>query len=209
MNIFDTDTRALSTIYSLKYEKDNLDYYKQQIFENEREMSRLAFDRDVGLYALTYDRLSSTPINTDEDQNKKDEMIKTLGELEHLSGVQKYKELMEINDFIKREISRYYIAVNCALRSRLCDYVRMPGIYVKSQNNYTHIVDNYDYLDSDEIKKLNLDVTLVEPVYEMESKRDLRHFYNKTSFHYLESMLDDLELEIDGKKLGKVLIKQN
>lgn len=194
---------VLSELDALKHEKDKLNYYRQTIFENERKMTKLTMDRNVGLYVLNCERYLDLIKN---GKTYGEEMIKiteTMRSLEHLDGVKEYKELKDINESIKMKICNYYKNINCSLRRKIYASTRMPDIYVKSEYNYTHVINDYDDLIDDELPN----ATLIEPVYEMTSKRDLRHFYNKTSFHFMEALIDDWDLDIGNKELGKVLIK--
>ena len=181
------ELKELVTSSGLKDYKRRLEYYRNKIFENRCEMSRLTFDRSVGLYAFNYDKYM-------------DNLFNGADELEKLDDVKKYIKLRGENAFLESEIDDYFRQVNINFRYDLCDFVELPNIYVRSNYGFTHIIDKYDY-DKGE------DSTLVLPIYDLESNRDLRHFYNKTSFHYLESLIDDCDFDISNKKLGKVLIK--
>ena len=96
--------------------------------------------------------------------------------------------------------------VNIDLRREL-SRIDTPNIFI-AQSEYDfdkHIIDGSPLISS--IMLNEKDITIVSPIYEMESNRDFRHFYNKTSFKYLEGVCEDYSLDLEGKKLGKIKIK--
>ena len=164
-------------------------------------MSRLTFDRSVGLYALNYDRYLNSLYNDYEyeiDQIDFD-IMRTL---ERLDGVKEYIKLRGENQHLNHLIEDYFRKVNIDFRQNYFEGLKLPNIYVKSSEGFTHIIDSNDNIEGRRDSE-----TLIYPLYDISSKRDLRHFYNKLSFHYLESLVDDLDYSLENKKLGKILIK--
>ena len=53
--------------------------------------------------------------------------------------------------------------------------------------------------------------TVIMPNKELKSRKKARHFYNKTSFKYLEALINDSNYSLEEKNLGKVkiLTKEN
>ena len=85
------ELKELVTSSGLKDYKRRLEYYRNKIFENRCEMSRLTFDRSVGLYAFNYDKYM-------------DNLFNGADELEKLDDVKKYIKLRGENAFLESEI---------------------------------------------------------------------------------------------------------
>ena len=196
-----SELKMLVDFSLLKDEKRRLEYYRNKIFENGRSMAKLTFDRSVGLYALNFDRYLDLLHNGNTDDEKARVFLDIMRTLEHLDGVKEYIRLRGDNAHLKYLIEEYFRQVNMNFRYDLCK-MELPSIYVKSSDGFTHIID-----DEKNLENRNGNETIVYPLYNLESKRDLRHFYNKLSFHYLESLIDDCDFDISNKKLGKILIK--
>lgn len=186
--------------------RDQLIKDKKQLFKNEREMALLTHDREVGLFAFNFDEYLNLIEKSKESDDIK--LKKRINELEEFftnyemsDKVNRYVELRNESYRIINRNDYYYKLINIYLRGELSD-IDLPQIYVKYGNKYRHIID-------DELIKnsINSEDIVISPIYDMESKRDYRHFYNKVSFHYLEELSNDCEFGLENKKLGKVLVK--
>ena len=184
----------------LKDEKQKLQSYRDEIFNNERRMSELTFDRRVGLYAYSFEKYLCLMMNEESDEKEINKLLDTMNSLEEIEGVQEYLRLRGKNDLLKIKIDNYFRDVNIGFRRKLSD-LELPSIYVYGKDKFIHIIESEKELS---IPKSN--DTLVYPYYNLTSLRDLRHFYNKLSFHYLDSMIDDYSFDIKSKKLGKIKV---
>lgn len=196
-----SELERLVFLSDLRDEKRRLEYYRNKIFDNNCKMSRLTFDRSVGLYALNYDRYLNSLYNDYEDEIDQID-FDIMRTLERLDGVKEYIKLRGENQHLKHLIEDYFRKVNIDFRQNYFEGLKLPNIYVKSSEGFTHIIDSNDNIEGRRDSE-----TLIYPLYDISSKRDLRHFYNKLSFHYLESLVDDLDYSLENKKLGKILIK--
>lgn len=184
----------------LQEEKRKLQIYRDKIFQNESRMSKLTFDRNVGLYVFSFDKYLDLISSENSNEEEEEKLLDVMSSLEHLEGVQEYLRLREINDLLKTRIDNYFRDVNIGLRNRLIN-LDLPEIFVYGKDRITHIIDNK------RIKSMLANVdTIIYPLYDIKSLRDLRHFYNKLSFHYLNEMVDDCDYDISSKKLGKIRI---
>lgn len=184
----------------LQEEKRKLQIYRDEIFQNESRMSKLTFDRNVGLYVFSFDKYLDLISSENSNEEEEEKLLDVMSSLEHLEGVQEYLRLSEINDLLKTRIDNYFRDVNIGLRNRLIN-LDLPEIFVYGKDRITHIIDNK------RIKSMLANVdTIIYPLYDIKSLRDLRHFYNKLSFHYLNEMVDDCDYDISSKKLGKIRI---
>ena len=162
--------------------------------------SELTFDRRVGLYAYSFEKYLCLMLNEESDEKEINKLLDTMNSLEEIEGVQEYLRLRGKNDLLKIKIDNYFRDVNIGFRRKLSD-LELPSIYVYGKDKFIHIIESEKELS---IPKSN--DTLVYPYYNLTSLRDLRHFYNKLSFHYLDSMIDDYSFDIKSKKLGKIKV---
>ena len=108
-----------------------------------------------------------------------------------------YKRTRDLYNQIKKENHKYQQIIQKEFRERLCTIETIP--YYVSQGNEKeakHIIH----------KELEKKEANVYPQKELKSKRKYRHFYNKLSFQYLESIMDTNDLEIKEKQKRKVKI---
>lgn len=194
------ELKELIVSSGLQEEKRKLQIYRDEIFQNESRMSKLTFDRNVGLYVFSFDKYLDLLSSENSNEEEEEKLLDVMSSLEHLEGVQEYLRLREINDLLKTRIDNYFRDVNIGLRNRLIN-LDLPEIFVYGKDRITHIIDNK------RIKSMLANVdTIIYPLYDIKSLRDLRHFYNKLSFHYLNEMVDDCDYDISSKKLGKIRI---
>lgn len=183
----------------LKEEKEKLQSYRDELFDNGRKMAKLTFDRRVGLYAFSFEKYLYLMMDEDSDEEI-NRLLDTMSSLEEIEGVQEYLRLRGKNDLLKSKIDNYFRDVNIGLRRNLSE-LELPNIYVYGKDKFIHIIE------SDNEKSISTsEDTLVYPYYNLSSLRDLRHFYNKLSFHYLNEMIDDYDFDVRSKKLGKIKI---
>ncbi len=191
--------------------KKELQEDRKRLFELKCEMSRLTFDRNVGLYAYYVDEIDYLITKLENNTPEKvKEIVSQIKQLEFQAmqmtscpGVNEYSMLRdEYYELLLK--NDYYLAINIGLRERLPQFVEMPKIYVE-QSHFDfdkHIIDGSPLKPVDENSSI-----VVDPLYYMESLRDYRHFYNKVSFKYLEQLCEDYSFDLEGKKLGKVRIR--
>lgn len=201
----DNNIRKIVEECRVKEKKEELIKNRQTMFELDRLMAKLTFNREVAMYAFNIDKYYL--LEQDEKKNKKEmEIIASkLLELEKLDRVLEYKKVREQFEILGYFKDEYYKSVNINLRREL-SRLELPNIYIEqSEFDYDkHIIDKSP-LEKEYEKK---DLIMVCPVYDMKSIRDFRHFYNKTSFHYLEQLSEDCSFDVENKSLGKILIKK-
>ena len=199
-------------VYSLDIpnKKKKLEYNKERLFKVKCEMSRMTFDRKVGLYAFYLDEmhyliglLETDGVNRDKYLSKLKELDEKLKPYNSDPDIKRYNELRDEYYRILYDHD-YFFTVNIGLREELSK-IELPKIYVE-QSHFDfdkNIVDKSPLAPLDENSS-----TFVEPLYYMESIRDYRHFYNKTSFKYLEQLCEDFSFDLESKDLGKVRIRR-
>lgn len=191
---------------------------KIKMFQLDRKMANMKFNRQIGLYAFKLDRyeyllqiLNTLPIN-------KQAAIKTelsrlqdeINEMESNRDIREYKCLRDEYTVLKESLSDYPKSINIALRNEL-KHLELPDIYIYTEDRevsiYHHIIqDNRYILIIPELSKGKN--TVIYPIYEMHSNRDYRHFYNKISFKYLEELSKDYTFDIQEKQLKKLKVKK-
>ena len=198
----------------IKQSKELLEESKKKIFANEREMAKLTFNIDVGRYAFDLDEFDyySSMISKTKKIEKANELFKKLTDInsriincKKTSDIEKYDNLKSEIISLRRDCKIYYRLINNELREYLKSY-DIPDIYVYQGK----IDDKYDYckniLSPDIVSTCNNNDNIVYPEYDIKSNRDLRHFYNKVSFKYLEELTKDYSYKLEGKNIGKVRI---
>ncbi len=204
----DNNIKEIVDNLKIKESKKQLYNDRKLLFLINREISLLTTDIIVGKYAQGFDeyiRLLSLSLDNNDNKNSSElkELLSKLKELEKYSIVQEYIDLNMENISIKNNLNNYYKKVNIDLRNKLIKY-GIPNIYVNcGQNNYINIVDSNKKLNNS-----NDNYYIVDYLYNINSNRDGRHFYNKLSFHYLEQLCNDYTYDLNNKSLGKVLVKK-
>ncbi len=194
----------------IKEKKQQLLKNKERILHLKYQMSQLTFNRTVGIYAFTIDEMEYLIHETKKcSDEKRHELYAKIKELEAKAiSMQEdplIKQYIELRDeYVKLLFDNdYFVTVNIGLREELSK-IGVPNIYV-AQHEYNHdknIVDKSP-LENETDKK---DLVIILPEHDMQSFRDYRHFYNKTSFRYLEELSRDCSFDIKGKNLGKIRI---
>ena len=193
--------KAIADNQKIKEKKEKKDEMLKQIYLNERKMSKLTFDRNIGLYAYYMDEYLCllSKLETYEREkvlNKLKEITLKLDKLKDYPGVQEYNNLRLQNLMFKFKISDYYKTVQKDFRFMIS--LLPSNVYVKEEENIKHIVN------SNKVKRKEDGDIVISSQYDINSKRDLRHFYNKVSFKYLESLSEDYSFDLEGKNLGKI-----
>ena len=183
--------------------KENLIYERKKIYKNEREIARLVLNYNTGKMAHALDEyyyLCNILAKNQKDKirikKRLSELKKEINELGYFPEINHYLDLRTENAISKLNLDEYYKTINISLRYQL-KQLELPDIYVYNGGCYKHIIDG-------KIKNELEDQSItVFPYYDISSKRDLRHFYNKLSFQYLENMTNDYSFDIEDKDLGK------
>ncbi len=170
-------------------------------------MSQLTFNRTVGLYAFYLDEIEYLM----QKYKKGEAVLPKIKEIDEkalaLQDNEEVKKYMLLRDEYYRILfdNDYFLTVNIGLREELSK-IGVPNIYIRQHElDYDKNIVDQSPLKEEYSKR---DLTIVSPVYDMQSFRDYRHFYNKTSFKYLEELSRDYSYDLEGKRIGKVLIKK-
>ncbi len=179
-----------------------------KIFQIKSDMSKLTFNREVGLYVFDRDKIAALEEEGKEENRPEIDRLKAEARwLSKKDDVIAYNALQDTLDILKEENQKYYQSIQIDLREELLN-VELPEIFVyqgaledKSDLKLCrHIVSPSSimvfYKEGSE--------TIVYPMKPEMSQREARHFYNRTSFRYLEQLSKDHSFSLKGKKLGKV-----
>ena len=187
----------------IKHEKTKI-----ELFNLERQMAKMTFDRQVGLYAFKLDKYEILLNNIPESSQQ--EILKLYNELKEMKknhNIRIYKSLREKYQLLKESLSDYPRSINIDLRNELKD-IELPNIYVYQEDKdvsiYKHII-LYNNITSELSKKRNI---IIYPEYPLQSNREYRHFYNKISYKYLEELSKDYSFNIERKNLNKIKVKK-
>ena len=198
---------------SLKIQKEKEKYLdsKKTIFKLQREMSDLTLDFEVGRYVHYLEMYLNILDNLKPDSDKRlvQEFIKARNQFFDLKtneNIEKYMFLKYELIILNENLNKYFKLININFRNELINNYLVPDIYVycgKSHDTlYKNIIDPDNLLIGE-----NESTKYIYPYYDVNSKRDLRHFYNKISFKYLEQLSNDYDFNVDNKVLGKIRIK--
>ena len=193
--------------------KEELERHRELLFKVEREMARMVLDFEVGTYARTYAMYEECAVDWyDLESVKKATVLRDkLRLLEDNEKVDEYRLLKLKRRRLLSTLGRYYKSINIDFRGSF-DKEEVPDIFVfqgdgKKYPKYAfarNIVDP----ELGIIFKRKSEHTVIYPEYELKSNREFRHFYNHTSFKYLEAMTNDYSFDYENKDLGKVKIKK-
>ena len=194
---------------NIEEKKKELLISRKKLFNLKVQMSKLTFDRTVGLYGYYLDEMmylilkSKNSSNTDIF-NKIKKLETKAKELEIYDSVKEYGALRD-EYFKTLDDSDYYKTINIDLREKLSE-LEIPNIYIEqSKYDYDKNIISKKALNEEYNKR---EIYLISPIYSIDSFRDFRHFYNKTSFHYLESLCEDYSFDINNKNLGKIKVRK-
>ncbi len=170
-------------------------------------MSQLALNNMVARYAYNLDTIS---FGNDEMIIKNAALANAIL-LKREPEVQAYESLRRELIKLEEQSNEYYKSIQLGLRDALLDQ-KLPDIYVyqgllgtDNMKLCRHIIIPGRYHTYDEPSEVG---TIIYPVKDKESNRKLRHFYSNVSFKYLDTLVDDGSYDLEGKRLGRVLIKK-
>ncbi len=183
------------SLYNIKEKRELMNNNRKEITHLKKLMSDLKINRNVAIYASCMQEILSG-----------DEIYNYLSFMESLKDdpdVQEYIKLYRQVCMLEEQIVNYYRSIQIGLRNRL-SYDKTPDIYVY-YGTYNDKIFARNIIGP-ELTFLNDDNTFIFPDKEMKSRRKARHFYNRTSFKYLEELSKDDSLSLEGKNLGKVKV---
>ncbi len=189
------------------------DYFddKNKIFKDKCAMSQLTMNREVGQYAFNLDEyfyyINLLKKNKSEKIYKKlDELYFKIRSVENEKDILEYRNLRDEIKSLDEECKKLFKLINIDLREKLI-YNEIPCIFVYQGCLGDNIKYSRNILNPKLICGYTEDFdTVIYPEYELKSNRELRHFYNRVSFKYLDEITRDFSYDLDGKELGKVRI---
>ena len=178
-----------------------------KIFQIKSDMSKLTLNREVGLYLLDREKIATLKQEGKEEDLETKRLKAEVRWLSKKNDIIAYNALADTLDLLKGENQEYYRSIQVDLREELLN-MQLPQIFV-----YQGALD-----DKGELKLCRHIIspssvmafykegseTIVYPMKPEMSQREARHFYNRTSFRYLEELTKDNSFSLKGKKLGKV-----
>ena len=180
---------------NLKEKGERIASNRRRITHLKKKMSDLKIDRDVAIYAAALERIAYG-----------EEMLSYFALTISLSSnpnVIEYSNLRKEILELENQIVEYYRNIQIGLRNRLT-YTETPDIYVYYGTSDNQILTKN--IITSEIIELDPEKTTIFPQAELKSKRKLRHFYNQTSFKYLEELSKDNSFSLEEKNIGKVRV---
>ena len=157
----------------------------------------------VALYAYNLDVIRH---ETDETVVKNAKLANIIL-MKKESDVEAYESLRKDLLKVDESASIYYRAIQQDLREALID-LNLPDIFV-----YTGLIGERNlilcrnivlpgYFQT--IKKEDEVERLIYPPVEKNTWKKINHFYNRTSFRYLEALTQDYSFSLEGKNLGRI-----
>ena len=191
---------------------------KKVLFKMERKMANLTLDYEVGTYVHALDEYEDLRIKKNTTNGVQAEKIT----LQMLALGKKIKKTNEKNnpkivEYLKLKeeyfalldaVGDYAKSINIDFRKSFYEY-HVPDIYVFQgyvDNKRTIVNAKNIVLPDTNLLYRDTKATIIFPITDITSNRDLRHFYNKVSFKYLEDMTNDYEFNLENKNIGKVKI---
>lgn len=187
-------------LYNLKEKGEKLKKSHAEIIHLKKLASDLKINRNVAIYEYAMQKV----VLGEEIHS----YLSVADKLRDDPNVQKYREIIIKIYWLERQAVEYYRGIQIALRNRLA-FFEEPDIYV-----YYGTFDDKQLtrnIISDDLMLLDDANTVIMPNKELKSRKKARHFYNKTSFKYLEALINDNNYSLEEKNLGKVkiLTKEN
>ena len=187
-------------LYNLKEKGEKLKKSRAEIIHLKKLASDLKINRNVAIYEYAMQKV----VLGEEIHS----YLSVADKLRDDPNVQKYREIIIKIYWLERQAVEYYRGIQIALRNRLA-FFEEPDIYV-----YYGTFDDKQLtrnIISDDLMLLDDANTVIMPNKELKSRKKARHFYNKTSFKYLEAFINDNNYSLEEKNLGKVkiLTKEN
>lgn len=187
-------------LYNLKEKGEKLKKSRAEIIHLKKLASDLKINRNVAIYEYAMQKV----VFGEEIHS----YLSVADKLRDDPNVQKYREIITKIYWLERQAVEYYRGIQIALRNRLA-FFEEPDIYVY----YGTFGDKQltRNIISDDLMLLDDANTVIMPNKELKSRKKARHFYNKTSFKYLEALINDSNYSLEEKNLGKVkiLTKEN
>ena len=201
------DIKSIVDKLDILYLKKRWEDAQKEIFNLKRDMSLLTLDYSVGTYAHQLDEMNDIIQEIEISKNqKKQQLLKQRlillsyknKSMESNEKIQKYLSLRNKYYYLLTQNHDYYKAINIEFATAL-KKIDIPDIYVyQGEDNLSkHIIHG----------QMNSKDAQIYPYYELNSKRDYRHFYNQVRFRYLEGLTTSYSFDLNDNKLGKVKIK--
>lgn len=186
----------MNSTESLKKQRENIINNQRKILELKTKISDLKINRNVAIYAHSLDEI----LLGEEIHGN----LTVMNNLNQDSNVQTYIKLRKELESLEREKIDYYKDIQTKLKDNINKIVD-PNIYVYYGRDEDNEIITKNIINS-KTSYLKQNNTVILPLNELESKRKIRHFYNRTRFKYLEELTRDSNLSIEKKNLGKVKI---
>ena len=186
----------------------NLKEQKEQIIKNQRvilqlkiKMSDLTIHNNVAQFAHAIDEML--------EEHKVSEYLKLATNFKDDENVQEYIELRRNLNKLENEIIEYYQKIQKDLKKAIKKrQISTPNIYYGRDEKNNIITKN---ITTNQLSLLKESKEVILPTTELQSKKNIRHFYNRISFKYLEQLVNTNDYSLEEKNLGRVkkLIKKN
>ena len=186
----------------------NLKEQKEQIIKNQRvilqlkiKMSDLTIHNNVAQFAHAIDEML--------EEHKVSEYLKLATKFKDDENVQEYIELRRNLNKLENEIIEYYQKIQKDLKKAIKKrQISTPNIYYGRDEKNNIITKN---ITTNQLSLLKESKEVILPTTELKSKKNIRHFYNRISFKYLEQLVNNNDYSLEEKNLGRVkkLIKKN
>ena len=166
---------------------------EETMFDLSCQMNKLTRNQKVAMYAFKLDEYALSPSR---------KLRKEIKELEQYPEVLEYKNVRDEYNARKKLVSVYAKSINHKFRKDM-QKLPLPNIFVWQGDEYVNIIDPTVTMSKD-----YREPTIITPVTELSSNRELRKFYNRVSYHYLEALSIDNDYSLENKKIGKIKIKK-
>ena len=188
-------------IKNLKEQKEEIIKNERKVLKIKKEISDLKIHRNVALIAHAIDKMN--------EDHKVSDYLKLATEFKDDENVQKYITLLKSLNKLENEIIEYNQKIQKDLKKAINKRkLNTANIYYGRDENNNIITKN---ITTNQLSLLNENKEVILPTVELKSKKNIRHFYNRISFKYLEQLVIDNDYSLEEKNLGKVkkLIKKN
>ena len=186
----------------------NLKEQKEQIIKNESKvlqlkikMSDLTIHNNVAQFAHAIDEML--------EEHKVSEYLKLATKFKDDENVQEYIELRRNLNKLENEIIENKKKIQKDLKKAIKKrQISTPNIYYGRDEKNNVITKN---ITTNQLSLLKESKEVILPTTELKSKKNIRHFYNRISFKYLEQLVNNNDYSLEKKDLGRVkkLIKKN
>ena len=190
--------RLESEIKRIREQKEKIIKDQPKILSLKTKISDLKIHRNVAIYAYFMDK-----ILIEEEIHSYLDIAKKLKDDEN---VQKYIKLKKQLDSLEQEKIDYYKEIQTKLKDQINRKKEATAFVYYGRDEDNHIITRD--ITSSQLSLLDLDEQVILPFKELESKRKIRHFYNRVSFKYLEELTKDNDFSLNNKNLGRVKVKK-